>query len=688
MTTQRDIPYYEKYVSDALLQHLLSKATSVVDVDGLVEVGECSGLESTGSLQFACELYERVKDDLNRILEQRETDRKFIDEKTLLCRSNNEAEQIDFFSSEYQTIIDQKDEHGRKVVGPLLEDFYHPSEGTVADVPDWLTPPHITLFGPPDSKKMAINAMNSYHRKLADEPEIVEELLLKAGISPKWGADDEDSKTPFRSDLMQASENLFHCFDGTLSLEDKGKKYEITKENRALPIKRIPGFALPSFFLFYHSNPLPLHIYDFALHLFHLWDNPQGLVFYVPKLENEEEAIYLKKLIETAENMIKELHPEYEMGTVRLMIVVETPRIIFRVNEVIDALHPYFLGASLGWHDYLASTARVFKEDPNYRIPVKSDPDIVVKYIKASHDLVASVVGGRSGVKLGGMYGILPMSGDINSGSFQVSIKGFFKDVITQFNRDLDGFWVAHPDFVRVGIALTQAWQEYKEGDRTSIEQLIREFLLPAHQQDVFDVIYGEDVESLDYGDRQFARSLLVADLKESQVIANNDEEEVRYNIFQSLQYITDWLCGNGCVALPASIEGNIVRVMDDLATAERSRWEVWHEVYHGRFDKDRLIEIAFEELEFIQKGEVTETKSVQVGWNSETEKWYPIAMRLMLKMMTDEIPVESATELMLPFTLTEIQEADNPWTYVCKLDTEKFLLAADIMEQVEKRLN
>ena len=92
-----------------------------------------------------------------------------------------------------------------------------------------------------------------------------------------------------------------------------------------------------------------------------------------------------------------------------------------------DALYPYFAGASLGWHDYLASTARLFKEDPNYRIPVKADPNIVIKHIAASHHLLANVVGSRGGLKIGGMYGVLPVGNDLRGASFQVTIKGFIK---------------------------------------------------------------------------------------------------------------------------------------------------------------------------------------------------------------------------------------------------------------------
>ena len=84
---------------------------------------------------------------------------------------------------------------------------------------------------------------------------------------------------------------------------------------------------------------------------------------------------------------------------------------------------------------------------------MKADPNIVIKYIKASHELLAGVVGERGGVKVGGMYGVLPVGTDLHSPSFQITLRGYFKDVITQLRRGLNGFWVAHPDFVRIGMA-------------------------------------------------------------------------------------------------------------------------------------------------------------------------------------------------------------------------------------------
>ncbi|WP_136807682.1 aldolase/citrate lyase family protein [Desulfosediminicola flagellatus] len=683
MTITRDIPYYADYISDALLEHLLAQATPVPGVTGANECGTCSGLENAESLQFTCELYARVKDDLFQVLKQRKCDRVFIDEQTLRCAETNAQSHTGYLDDNYYTVIGAKDSNGRVVVGPQTPTtiYFDRNGEDISPISEWLRPPHVTLFGPPDSAKLAVNAMNAYHRKMPDEPRIIEELLTRSNSLPKWGADDEDSKTPLRKDLMSASANLANCFNGTLRCIEDEQSYELACDHRSLPIKRLPGIALPSPFLFYRKNPLPLHIYDFALHLYTLWENPKALVFYIPKLENEEEAQYFKTLVATAEEMIQELHPEYRIGTIRLMIVLENPRAIFRVNEIMDALYPYFVGASLGWHDYLASVARLFKEDHQYRIPVKSDPDIVVKYIKASHELLANAVGKRGGIKVGGMYGVLPTTSYIHSESFQVTIKGYIKDVVTQLKRNLDGFWVAHPDFIRTGLALVQAWAEFKAGDKSSLEAIIQSLLLPHHHDEVIEFIYAEDICGLEVSDTRFPRSLLAADILESSVIANNDEQEIRYNVFQSLQYITDWLHGNGCVALPTRIEGQPVRVMDDLATAERSRWEVWHELYHQRFSRKRLVEIAHEELNFIRAESSTYTKQVQVIWNDHTAKWYPVALKLTLLLMTTSRPVEFATELLLPFTIQGIQDATDPWLAACTIDRQKYTFEADISE-------
>lgn len=665
------LPAYHEFLSPAFARELLRHASSVKGVPGLLQVGECGGIESPEALRFLVDLMRTLEPDLQRVLAQRVEDRSFIDSRVKTLVDYNRKLDIDFLDPDYRTVLGLADAQGRVVFGPLREDYCRPGGNPVAPIPDYLQGPHVTLFGPPDGAKMAINAMNAYHRKLPTEPSIVGMLLDEKGFSPMWGADDEDSKTPLHSDLIDAGIHLAECFAGTLSLDEGQKSYRIAKDKQSLPIKRFPGLALPTSFLFVDETPVPLHLYDFALHLFHHWNNPRALVFYLPKIENEEEARYVHRMIALAEERIQALHPTYVLGTVRLLVVLENPRAIVRAHEIMDALYPYFAGASLGWHDYLASTARLFKEDPHYRIPVKADPNIVVKYIKASHQLVADVVGSRGGIRIGGMYGILPLAG--NAESMQITLRGFFKDVITQMKRHLSGFWVAHPDFVRIGIALVIAWQKHATGQKEALRSLVEGLLVGAHREEILRFIEAEDVAGLPMEDAGYVRSLIVADIKQSDFIANDDPEEIRYNVFQSLQYLADWLSGNGCVALPTSIDGVPVRVMDDLATAERSRWEVWHEVHHGRISIPTLIRIVHEEMNFIRRNlsgqDGHKTKIVQVAWDERTAKWYPIAKRILLRLMTDAQPAEFATELLMPFTVETIRAAEDPWKAVTDID-------------------
>jgi malate synthase len=667
--------YYQDYITPKMQSYLMRESASISGIEDLHHIGEMGGLETKESFKFLCDLYNDLSPSLKKVLEQRKKDRDFIDLRTKALSKRNKELNRSIDDEDYETVLGLEDSEGRIVVGPLSADYGKARGDNIAPIPSFLEGVHVTLFGPPGNAKLSINAMNAFHRKLKNEPAIISEILSKQDITPMWGADDEDSKTPLRSDLIIAGENLSKCFDGTLELTDErtGKEYKLCSDKRSLPIKRFPGLALPCSFLFYKDQAMPLHLYDFALHLFKNWHNPKALVFYVPKLENEEEASYIKEMIDKSEAMIKTEHPEYKLGSVRVLIVLENPRAVFRVNEMMDALHPYFVGASLGWHDYLGSTARLFKEDEHYRIPVKADPDIVIKHIKGSHQLLAEVVGKRGGIKIGGMYGILPISSDINTESFQVAIKGFVKDVVTQLKRDLNGFWVAHPDFVRLGLALVQAWKEYEQGDKSSLWALIKTLVFEKYHEELFNFILGDDISGLDYDDILYKRSLIVADIKESSYIKNNDPEEIRYNVFQSLQYLTDWLSGNGCVALPAQVESISVRMMDDLATAERSRWEVWHEVMHNRFDLEEFLKIAHEEMNFIRRDLSHPKKIVQVKWDDRTSKWYPVALNLMIKLMTDQQPVEFATEYLMPFTIESIRESNDPWAKVLSIDENKF---------------
>ncbi|NDF15248.1 hypothetical protein EB061_08000, partial [bacterium] len=208
-----DHTLYEGFLSASLRKNLLEESREVPGVAGLLEVGAGGGLETPEALRFVCRLYERMREPLERVLRQRVLDRKFIDERTRAAFEMNRSLGVDFLDDEYETVLGQEDASGRIVIGPKTPDYCkagpHPP---VAPLPESLLGTHVTLFGPPDDAKLSINAMNALHRKLKGEPPVVSEILSRSSQAPFWGADDEDSKTPLRSDLVSAGVNLQGCF--------------------------------------------------------------------------------------------------------------------------------------------------------------------------------------------------------------------------------------------------------------------------------------------------------------------------------------------------------------------------------------------------------------------------------------------------------------------------------------------
>ncbi|GBG28752.1 Malate synthase, glyoxysomal [Hondaea fermentalgiana] len=637
-------------------------------------------LQSEEAVKLVAAVCDDTHQELANVLAQRQKDRAFIDQRTrAVAKLNAKLGRADAKSgaNDYATIFGQRDADGRVVVGPAAPDapYAEPAGEKIAPLPGFLQGEHVTVFGLADDAKGCSKSLRAAEARLAHEPAIVEKIIAgnKTQHPPRWGVDFEDSQTPLRETIEAADANLGACLE-----RDTKMTHDTPTAHLAQAFKRLPGLALPCTYVFRaNGEPVPMHVLELAVHVLQHWARPEALVFYVPKLENEEEARYVATLIASIEKRVKAVHSAYTLGSVRVLVVLENARAIFRANEIADALYPYFAGASLGWHDYLAATARLYKEDPHFRIPVKADTSIVLKHVKASHELVARVVKGRGGLAIGGMYGVLPLSWDPADASLQIALRGLFKDVITQLRRGLEGFWLADPRYVRVATAIVHAWRAGSGTDTPAscFEQLVRGVLHnEAHQEEVLAFARGEDpAGAVDIKAPSFPSSLVVANVPESEQIANNDANEVRYNIFQSLQYLADWLGGNGCVGLPARVDGIEVLVLDDLATVERSRWELWAEVHHGRFALEDFIRIAHEELNAIRRGIPREGKTVHVTWNSTSSKWYPVAMELLLKFVCDPRPVDFVTELLLTFTVDRVRETESPWETALAYEPAKF---------------
>ena len=170
------IPAYHDFISPVWARHLLGQAEPVTvpdgepgpqvphgwaSLDGLLQIGPRGGLETAAALRFLLTLYARVQPTLGRVLAQRQADRRFIDERTRACYQFNRRLGRDITDPTYRTVLGLEDAQGRVVVGPLRPDYCAAGGAPVAPIPPYLRGPQVTLFGPPDTAKMAVNAMNA-----------------------------------------------------------------------------------------------------------------------------------------------------------------------------------------------------------------------------------------------------------------------------------------------------------------------------------------------------------------------------------------------------------------------------------------------------------------------------------------------------------------------------------------------
>ena len=302
-------------------------------------------------------------------------------------------------------------------------------------------------------------------------------------------------------------------------------------------------------------------------------------------------------------------------------------------------------------------------------MPRKSDPNIVVSNIRQAHLQLSRVVGGRGGIEIGGMFGIIPNENSHwRDPEMQSILFLLARDVLTQLGRGLTGFWVADPAFMRIGVALSEAVSRSLDDEGSILSELLSNIILDeVKRKDLLNIARREAAAShVEVHTSDYARILLAADLKPPPVRLVHLIEEVRFNVFQSIQYLAAWLSGEACVSLPVTIPGGFqVAALDDLATIERSRWQIWHSIRSGKISMEVFIRIVHEEMRYIlhHSSSPYKDKPIRVTWDSTTEKWYPVAARVFTAaVLPCGEPVEFVTQLLLPLTAPRIRESAHPW--------------------------
>jgi malate synthase len=445
----------------------------------------------------------------------------------------------------------------------------------VGPAPAALQDRRVEMTGPATPAKMAINALNSGAKV--------------------WLADLEDASCPSWPNVIDAILNLRDAARGTLSFtQADGKEYRLrTDAPLAVVVTRPRGWHLPEAHVLVDGEVGVGALVDFGLHFFHLaqqlLDNGHGPYYYLPKMESHLEARLWNDIFTFAEN---ELGIPY--GTIRATVLIETIPAAFQMEEILYELRDHASGLNAGRWDYLFSVIKYFRDaGEDFVLVDRGDITMTAPFMRAYTELLVKTCHKRGAFAMGGMAAFIPSRKDaeINAAAF-AKVKA---DKTREAGDGFDGSWVAHPDLVPVC-------------------------------QEVFDGVLGERPNQLD---RQRPDvSVTPAELLDvGSAKGSNTEQGLRNNLEVAVAYTAVWLSGNGAVA--------IHNLMEDAATAEISRSQVWQLIKNGVKLAD-TGEIVTRELVSRILDEETDALQAQVG-AEHFERYYLPAKKLIADLCLSE---------------------------------------------------
>jgi len=370
----------------------------------------------------------------------------------------------------------------------------------------------------PTSRKMVINALNSGARGFM--------------------ADFEDSNSPTWRNMVEGQLNLTDAINGTIEHDEKGKHYELRDDPAVLHV-RPRGLHLPEANLEIEGSPVAGAFMDFGLYVHRnahtLLERGWGPYLYIPKLESHHEAALWHDAFVIAEEALG-----LDRGTIKATVLIETIPAAFCMDAILYELRDHAAGLNAGRWDYIFSMIKRFRSRPEFVLPDRSEVTMTVPFMKAYSDLVVKTCHARGAHAMGGMAAVIPSRTDeeANKRAFD-SVKA---DKDREANDGFDGTWVAHPDSVAVAMEAFDAVL----GDRPNQVDKQRDDVSPS------------------------ARALLDV----ASTPGERTEEGLRSNVNVGIQYLSSWLRGNGA----AGIYG----LMEDAATAEIARGQVWQWIRHG----------------------------------------------------------------------------------------------------------
>ncbi len=349
-------------------------------------------------------------------------------------------------------------------------------------------------------------------------------------------ADFEDSNSPTWQNNLEGQLNLRDAVEGTISyISPEGKRYELNPRVATLVV-RPRGWHLDEKHFLVDRKPISASLFDFGLYFFHnakqLIHKGTGPYFYLPKMESHLEARLWNDVFCFAQDELG-----ISRGSIRATVLIETILAAFEMDEILYELRDHSSGLNCGRWDYIFSFIKKFRNRPDFVLPDRSIVTMDKHFLKSYVSLLIQTCHRRGIHAMGGMAAQIPIKNDPDAN--EKALHKVRQDKLREVNAGHDGTWVAHPGLVPIAKQI-----------------------FDAHMKDANQIRRRPDDV------RVISKDLLAVPE------GNITEQGLRWNIDVSLQYLESWLRGSGCVP--------IYNLMEDAATAEICRAQIWQWVRHG----------------------------------------------------------------------------------------------------------
>ncbi|MFO0952370.1 MAG: malate synthase A [Isosphaeraceae bacterium] len=350
-------------------------------------------------------------------------------------------------------------------------------------------------------------------------------------------ADLEDAHSPTWPGTIEGQINLRDAVRGTISFASpEGKQYALNKKVATLLV-RPRGWHLHEKHMKVDGRPVSGSLFDFGLYFFHnakaLLERGTGPYFYLPKLEHHHEARLWNDVFVAAQNELG-----LPVGTIKVTVLIETILAAFQMHEILWELRDHIVGLNCGRWDYIFSFIKKFRSRPDFVMPDRALVTMTTHFMRSYSLLTIQTCHRRGAHAMGGMAAQIPIKSDTVAND--LALRKVRDDKEREAADGHDGTWVAHPGLVPVAM-------EVFNEEMTGPNQRHR---------------LREDV------------SVTAADLlkvPEGPIT----EQGLRVNVNVGLRYLESWLRGSGCVP--------IFNLMEDAATAEISRAQIWQWIKYPR---------------------------------------------------------------------------------------------------------